>query len=192
MGSLERTSWLGVNVVKCPFDLWLYQEYIVSARPDVIIETGTYMGGSAMFMASICDMIGHGRIYTIDKVRWAPQPYHPRITYLHGSSVLPNMVARVRDLIGNATKVLVVLDSDHTRDHVLEELRLYSPFVTPGSYVIVEDSNVNGHPVLPEFGPGPMEAINEFMLESNDFTIDRSREDRFLMTFNPSGWLRRD
>jgi len=82
----------------------------------------------------------------------------------------------------------VILDSDHSRDHVLDELRLYAPLVTSGSYVIVEDTNINGHPVLPQFGPGPMEALDEFLRESDEFSIDDQRE-KFFLTFNPRGFL---
>ncbi len=86
--------------------------------------------------------------------------------------------------------MLVILDSDHSKRHVLDELRTYSQFVGEGSYIIVEDTNVNGHPVLPEFGPGPMEAIQDFLKENKDFAVDGSKE-KFYMTFNPKGYLRR-
>ena len=84
----------------------------------------------------------------------------------------------------------MILDSDHSRDHVLDELRLYSRFVTPGGYLVVEDTNVNGHPVFPEHGPGPMEAVEEFLAESDEFEIDLARE-KFFLTFNPRGFLRK-
>jgi hypothetical protein len=86
---------------------------------------------------------------------------------------------------------MVLLDDDHTRDHVLEELRAYQRFVTPGSYLIVEDTNINNHPVFPEFGPGPMEAVETFLRESNEFAVDRSRE-KFFLSFNPGGFLRKN
>ena len=89
-----------------------------------------------------------------------------------------------------AGTVLVVLDSDHSRDHVLAEPRAYAPLVTPGSYLVVEDTNINGHPVYEAFGPGPMEAVQDFLKERDDFEADRSRE-KFLLTFNPRGWLRK-
>jgi cephalosporin hydroxylase len=85
---------------------------------------------------------------------------------------------------------LVILDSNHERDHVLEELRIYTPLVTPGSFVIVEDTNVNGHPVSPDFGPGPMEAVREFLRSSDDFSVDWRRE-KFFLTFNPGGYFQR-
>ena len=85
---------------------------------------------------------------------------------------------------------MVVLDSDHSRDHVLQELELYAPLVTPGCYLVVEDTNVNGHPVSPGFGPGPMEAVTEFLGTTDDFEVDRGRE-KLMLTFNPSGYLRR-
>lgn len=88
--------------------------------------------------------------------------------------------------------MLVILDSDHSKKHVLDEMRAYHSFVTPGSYMIVEDTNKHGYHLaggLPE--GGPMEALEEFMLENDDFEVDTSREDKFLMTFNPNGWLRR-
>ena len=85
---------------------------------------------------------------------------------------------------------MVILDSDHTRDHVLRELELYAPLVTPGSYLVVEDTNINGHPVAPEFGPGPMEAVEAFLETTDEFEVDRARE-KLMLTFNPSGYLRR-
>ncbi len=84
----------------------------------------------------------------------------------------------------------MILDSDHRREHVLRELELYSRFVTPGCYLVVEDTNINGHPVAPTFGPGPMEAVRDFLASTDDFEVDHSRE-KLLLTFNPSGYLRR-
>jgi cephalosporin hydroxylase len=97
-------------------------------------------------------------------------------------------VEDVRRRAAGKRSVLVVLDSDHKRDHVLDEMRAYNALVTPGSYMIIEDSNVNGHPVWPRHGPGPMEAIAEFMQENSEFVIDKKAE-KFLFTFNPNGYL---
>ena len=85
---------------------------------------------------------------------------------------------------------MVILDSDHNRDHVLKEMELYSPLVTRGSYLVVEDTNINGNPVLADFGPGPAEAVREFLQHHNEFEVDRNME-KFYMTFSPGGYLRR-
>lgn len=86
--------------------------------------------------------------------------------------------------------VMVILDSDHRKDHVLKELRAYSQYVTVDSYLIVEDTNINGHPVYPDYGPGPMEAVEESLKEDDRFAVDRTKE-KLLLTFNPGGYLRR-
>ncbi len=184
------TRWLGVRTDKCPLDLWIYQEVLHELRPDLIIESGTAFGGSALYFASMCDLLDHGRVLTIDVQPQEGRPTHPRIEYYAGSSVAPETVEHARHAAEGAETVLVVLDSDHRKEHVLEELRLYAPLVTPGSYLVVEDTILNGHPVSPEFGPGPMEATEEFVRDNPDFTSDRRREKLYL-TFNPKGYLRR-
>jgi len=192
--TFNDTRWLGVAAQKYPADLWVYQEIICELRPDVIVETGTNWGGSALFMASICELLGHGRIVTVDISDMAPsratRPQHDRIVYLTGSSTSADVVAEVRRIVEGAETVMVILDSDHTRDHVVTELKIYSEFVTPGSYVIVEDTNVNGHPVFPAHGPGPMEAVDLFLKESRSFAPDRGRE-KHLVTASPKGFLKR-
>jgi len=101
-----------------------------------------------------------------------------------------SIIAGLREQITDRDRVMVILDSDHSRDHVLAELRAYSHVVTAGDYLIVEHTSVNGHPVFADFGLGPMEALDEFLAEKNDFDIDASRE-KLLLTFNPRGFLRR-
>jgi cephalosporin hydroxylase len=140
-------------------------------------------------MATILDQIGHGRVITVDIEMVSDPPEHPRLSYLTGSSVDPQIVAQVRDFVGNE-RAMVVLDSDHAAPHVYEEMRAYSPLVQVGDYLIVEDTNVNGHPVWPDFGPGPMEAVDRFLSESDEFVID-GRCERFMMTLSPRGYLRR-
>lgn len=181
---------MGVPALKCPFDLWVYQEIISELRPNLIIESGTYLGGSALFMASICDQLGHGHVFSMDKTMIEGRPEHPRICYWHGSSVDPETLQAVESLVASGDPVMVVLDSDHHKDHVLREIQIYSRFVSLGSYLIVEDTNINGHPVWPDFGPGPMEAVDEFMKNTDQFILDRSRE-KFYLTFNPGGYLKR-
>jgi cephalosporin hydroxylase len=182
-------SWLGTPVQKLPLDLWIYQEILHGRRPDVVVETGTMHGGSALFLASICQLLDHGRVITIDLTTDPSRPRHPRISYLEGrSSVDPALLRDLRRTLRPDDRVMVILDSDHSRDHVLAELRAYAPLVTPGQYLIVEDTNVNGHPVLPDFGPGPMEALPEFLAQQDDFAVD-DRCERLFVTFNPRGFL---
>lgn len=188
----ERTRWSDVIVSKNPMDLVVLQEIIWDTRPDIIIETGTFYGGSALFMAQTLDKIGHGYVLTIDIKREPCFPNHHRIVYAHGASTDPEIIELVKDRT-QKPRVMVILDSDHSKENVLKELEIYAPLVTPGQYLIVEDTNVNGHPVLPEHGPGPMEAVEEWRHRGEtwkDFEIDRERE-KFMFTFNPGGYLRR-
>lgn len=185
-----QTFWLGVPTQKCPLDLWIYQEILAEKRPDLIIETGTAAGGSALYLASIGDQLGSGHVVTIDVEARDDRPRHPRITYLTGSSTDPEVLSAAAALRRPGGSVMVVLDSDHSAGHVLAELDWYAPLVTRGQYLIVEDTNVNGHPVLHNFGPGPMEAVEEFLHRTADFEIDLERE-KLRMTFNPRGYLRR-
>jgi cephalosporin hydroxylase len=185
------SHWLGTPTLKLPLDMWVYQEIVSEVRPALVIETGTYRGGSALFLATVMDRLGTGRVLSIDVERWSPLPEHPRVEYVLGSSVASDVAERARAAAGGADgPVLVILDSVHTREHVLAELDLYADLVTPGSYCIVEDTNVNGHPILPAWGPGPTEAVEAFLARRDDFARDRRRE-RFMLTMNPGGYLRR-
>lgn len=184
------TTWLGAPILKNPFDIWIYQELIYRVRPDLIIECGTFEGGSAYYYAQLCELLGHGRVITIDTQPKASRPTHPRLTYYLGSSTADATLEYLRSQIAPDDVVLVNLDSDHSRDHVLAEMRIYSKLVSLGSYLIVEDSNLHGHPVRPLHGPGPLEAIRQFLKENPAFEIDRGCEKHYL-TFNPEGYLRR-
>jgi cephalosporin hydroxylase len=184
-----EATWLGAQALKNPLDLWVYQEIMVETRPELIVETGTYRGGSAFFLASICDLLGEGEIVSIDiePVR-DDYPTHPRITYLGGrSSTDPAVVAEVRGR-AEGKRTLVVLDSDHSQAHVEAELGAYADLVPVGGYLIVEDSNIGQ--IRQDLLPGPLEAIDTFLSGTKAFEIDRDRE-KFLITFNPSGYLRR-
>ena len=185
--SYKKTFWMGTLTMKCPLDLWIYQEIIFQTRPDMIVECGTAEGGSALYLASILDLVNKGRVITID-IKRVKVPRHKRITYLVGSTVSDEIVEKVKSFIKKGDKVMVILDSDHHKDHVLKELRIYSDIVTKGNYLIVEDTNLNGNPVVPAFGPGPKEAVEEFLKSNKNFIIDKSRE-KFYLTFNPSGYL---
>lgn len=185
-----NTHWLGASVLKGPADLWMYQEVIYDTKPDILIEAGTYKGGSAYYFASIFDLMNHGRVVTIDIIDFPERPKHDRITFLLGSSTSEPILKSVREAIKPGERVMVVLDSDHHKAHVLNELRLYSGFVTVGNYLVVEDTNINGHPVYPSFGPGPGEAVEEFLRENHHFVPDKSRE-RSGISYYPNGWLKR-
>jgi cephalosporin hydroxylase len=183
-------GWLGHVAQKCPLDMWVYQEILVETTPDLIIECGTCLGGSTLFLASICELLGRGRVISIDIADQAGRPEHARIQYVKGNSAGPDVVAKIKRTIGPNERVMVILDSDHSCAHVLAELAAWADVVTSGCYLIVEDSLVNGHPVAHDFGPGPMEALASFLQSRSDFVVDAARE-RFLLTLNPSGFLRR-
>jgi cephalosporin hydroxylase len=187
----RNTHWLGTPLLKCPLDLWVYQELIAAHRPDLIVETGTNRAGSALYMAALCDLVGHGEIVTIDIAEVVPPPpAHERITYVTASSTAPQTLEDVRRRAAGLEQVWVILDSDHSAAHVRAELDLYADVVTPGGYLIVEDTNVNGHPSAPEHGPGPTEAVREWLAGDPPFDADPSCE-RFLVTLNPGGFYRR-
>jgi cephalosporin hydroxylase len=188
-----NTSFLGVPIQKCVSDLWIYQEIITQRVPDLIIECGTANGGSALYLASLCDLVDNGEVLSIDIERKQGMPgipEHKRITYLTGSSTSEGIISTIEASVTGTDRVMVILDSDHKKNHVLDELRSYQHFVTKNDYMIVEDTNINGHPVRSDFGPGPMEALDAFLRESADFIIDRDKE-KFLVTFNPRGYLKK-
>lgn len=188
----KRTHWMGVKIQKLPLDLWTLQEIIFDTRPDFLVETGTRFGGSALFFAHLFDVLGNGRVLTIDVEPELIDPRalaHPRVSLLEGSSVDHDIVASVREATAGS-RVMVTLDSDHTMDHVLRELDALAPLVTPGCYLVVEDTNLNGNPINPGFGPGPAEALAEWLPRNPDFEVDLKAE-RFMATFFPGGFLRR-
>jgi cephalosporin hydroxylase len=183
----DKTQWLGVPIQQCPLDLQVYQRILYETRPDVLVETGTFHGGSAYFFASMFDLIGNGRVVTIDIVAFPGRPHHPRITYLTGSSESPEIVEQVRKLIGPNEKVMVLLDSAHQKDHVMKELELFSPLVTKGDYLLVHDT---GGPVRPFPGPESGEALHEFLRHHSEFAVDTSCEN-YGVTLLPGGFLKR-
>jgi cephalosporin hydroxylase len=188
----QRTKWLGVPLFKMPSDLLNLTEVIGLVKPHLIIESGTAAGGSALFMATYLDAVGTGKVLTID-IRGVDRNYpaHPRISYLGGKSSLDEGVLKevqtYVDFYG--APVMVILDSDHAQAHVAKELLAYADFVSPGSYLVVEDTNVNGHPVLKEHGPGPFEALEEWLPDHPEFKLD-SRVAAYQL-FSQHSWLRR-
>lgn len=188
----QEAFFLGIKTLKCPFDLWVYQEIVFETKPDLIIETGTYCGGSALYFASLMDLVGgDGQVVTIDIEHQPNLPSHPRLEYIQGSSTNPDILATIRNRASACDRVMVVLDSDHSAKHVLAELNALAELVTPGCYLVVEDGNLNGHPVLRRFGPGPTEALREFLRTNTDFEVDFDREKRHMISFNPGGYLRK-
>lgn len=186
----EQTKWMGYPVLKTPADLWNYQEILHEIKPDLVIETGTYASGTTLFLAHVMDIIGKGAVVSIDIKELPLRARHPRISYLSGSSADPGVAEAAARHLEPGASCVVILDADHSKEHVIKEMDLFSPLVTIGSYMIVEDSNVNGHPVYPSFGPGPFEAIEHFLGKNSSFEADKSRE-KFLVSWNPQGYLRR-
>ena len=188
-GGTISLSWFGHLLLKCPMDLWIYQELLVEHRPDFVIETGTHEGGSALFFAMMLDHLENGEVFSIDLIGAPRRPVHPRIPYITGSSIDPAVVADVKERVAGR-RAMVILDSNHRADHVFAEIEAYRSLVQVDDYLVVEDTNINGHPAFPGFGPGPMEAVERFLAANDEFAID-PRCERFLMTLNPNGYLRR-
>jgi cephalosporin hydroxylase len=190
-----NTRWLGVPSQQAPTDNWSMQEIIAEIRPDYIIETGTANGGTSLFYAAVLSYVNpEGKVITVDVEQHVENAsklpiWKQRVEMIVGSSVDPKVTDHIAQQV-SGKKVLVTLDSLHTHDHVLQEMEIYSKLVTPGSYLVVQDTNINGHPVHPGSGPGPMEAVQDFMKTHDNFVVDRSRE-KFLLTFYPKGWLKR-
>lgn len=187
-GSMDL-AWFGYRTMKSPMDMWTYQEILADTKPDLVVECGTAYGGSSLYLASLFDLLGRGDVVTIDIEARPGQPNHPRISRLIGSSVDPEILAEVRRRAAGR-RTMVILDSDHSAAHVGAELEAYRGLVSPGCYLIVDDTDVNGHPVVPDHGPGPMEAVDAFLPTAPEFVVDRDRE-RFMLTLNPRGYLRR-
>jgi cephalosporin hydroxylase len=192
---LYSTTWLGVPSEQTPTDNWSMQEIITEVQPDFIIETGTANGGTTLFYATVLSYVNPGgKVITVDvephvnKASKLPI-WKERVEVIVGSSVDPKVADHIAQEV-SGRKVLVTLDSLHTHDHVLREMEIYSKLVAPGSYLVVQDTNVNGHPVSPGWGPGPMEAVEDFMKTHDEFVPDRTRE-KFLLTHYPKGWLKR-
>lgn len=190
------TGYFGTKLWKMPSDLWLYQELIWEVRPELIIETGTAFGGSALYLAHLLDQIGHGRVLSIDlQPPLKTYPRHPRISYLGGYSSTHLVAVKAAGLaaieaVSGKGAVMVILDSDHSQKHVLQELKCYASLVTPSSYLVVEDTNVNGHPVFPEHGPGPQEALDAWLPAHPEYVVDERLPARML--FSMHTWLRRE
>jgi len=191
----NNTRWMGIPAQQSPCDLWSIQEIITEVKPDFVIETGTYKGGGSLFLATVLrNVTATGKVITVDIERQIDPAakmslFQEAVEFIEGDSVSAEVIARIADRV-KGSRVLVMLDSDHHKEHVLKELRLYSQLVSPGSYLIVHDTSHNGHPLKTGYGKGPMEAVEDFLAEDKNFVSDRTRE-KFLMTFLPKGFLKR-
>jgi cephalosporin hydroxylase len=191
-GNFERVMWLGKPIWQNVTDAWLLQESIIQDDVDFIVECGTNRGGSAYYMASIFDLIGRGKVLTIDVERLTSIE-HPRVEFLIGSSIDPSVVQSVRERI-EAVKpnhVLVILDSDHSRAHVEREMQLYAEFVNVGDYMHVQDGCIDQLWLFRRARPGPLRAIESFLSKDTRFVVDGERSKRYLVGHSPKGWLRR-
>jgi cephalosporin hydroxylase len=191
----QHTTWMGVPLWKSVSDMWNYQEILWTLRPSVVVEFGTFRGGSALFFAHILRQTG-GR-FTVLSVDITHKYLHPDVAadpdvvLVESSSTAPRVAEKIAGLRAEfAGPVFAILDSDHSRDHVLAEMKLLRPLLAAGDYLVVEDSNVNGHPVLPGFGAGPFEAIEAYEAQfPDDYVHDREREMKFGWTFATNGFL---
>lgn len=191
----NQMSWLGVKVMKSPADMWNYQEILVELQPKLIVEFGSRFGGSALFFSYILQQLGYPyKVFSVDieqshLAERAKQD--PNIEFMLGSSTAPEVSHRIRELsIEYPGSIFAILDSDHRQQHVFQEMLLLRPILKLGDRLIVEDSNVNGHPVFPSFGAGPYEAIQEyFNLYPHDYKRDIVREQKFGFTFATGGFL---
>jgi cephalosporin hydroxylase len=196
-------SWMGRPIIQYPQDIVIMQEILWSVKPDLVIETGIAHGGSIIFYASILELIGKGEVLGIDieireRNRQAIEkhPMYKRITMIEGDSVSGVILDQAREKVKGKRKVLVCLDSNHTHDHVLNEMKSYSPFVTKGSYLIVFDTIIEDLPndFYPDRpwskGNNPKTAVRDFLKMNDRFTIDQFIESKLLVTVAPGGYLR--
>jgi cephalosporin hydroxylase len=186
-----KCTWLGQPILQNTLDLWTIQETIFTVSPALLIECGTYQGGSAYFYACLFDLMGVGQVLTID-IEKRHNLSHPRIEFLQGSSVSDAVAATARErALAGPGPVMVILDSDHSESHVFRELETYSPLVTPGSFLLVQDGVVDTLPRFRSSRPGPLPAIERFLQGHPEFEVDKERCERFIITHHPRGWLRR-
>ncbi|MDQ7026702.1 MAG: cephalosporin hydroxylase family protein [Anaerolineae bacterium] len=198
-------TWMGIPIIQYPQDMVAMQEIIWDVKPDLIIETGVARGGSIIFYASMLEMMGlEGDVIGIDidirphnRDAIETHPLFKRIILLEGSSTDAAMIEQIRDIAKDRKRILVALDSNHTHEHVLEELRLYAPFVTEGSYLVAFDTVIHDMPPeLSENRPwsperNPKTAVFEFLKSTDDFEIDSSITKKTVFTVAPDGYLRR-
>lgn len=200
---IHQTNWFGEPILNLPQDMFALQEIIFRTRPEFILEIGAAWGGSLLFYATLMEVLGGEKIVAVDT--YVPDDLRQRIggfgamsdriVWVVGFSTAAATLQRIGEIVGGSRRVLVVLDSDHSREHVLQELRLYSPLVGKGHYLvccdtIVEDIPPQAHRPRP-WGPGnnPRTALDQFLQENDRFEIDRTVDQKLLFTCNPGGYL---
>jgi cephalosporin hydroxylase len=197
-------TWFGRPIIQLPDDIVTMQELILAVKPELVIETGVAHGGSLVLAASMLELLGGARMAVGIDIEIRPHnriaiEHHPlssRIRLIEGSSVSEEVVACVREMARGLGSVMVILDSNHTHDHVARELQLYSPLVTRDSYLVVFDTAIDDAPAdaFPDrpWGPGnnPKTAVNEFLETNGRFRIDHEIENRLLFSSAPGGYLK--
>jgi len=191
---LKDTTWMGVPMLKSPLDSWIYQELLYRLRPEVVVEIGSWAGGSTLYFAHLLDLLGQGQIVSVDSSRAEYRVEHDRIVEVTGDSADPVVVDEVARR-SRGRRTLVVHDGDHSRAAVLRDLRAYADIVSVGSYFVVEDGIVDHFPVgsalhPAKLGDGPLRAIEDFLRDDDRFEVDAACE-RYGITWNPNGYLRR-
>lgn len=197
-------TWMGRPIIQFPQDIVALQEIIWRVKPQLVIETGIAHGGSLIFSASILEMIGgDGKVIGIDvdirehnRIEIENHPMFKRISLLQGSSTDSTIVSKVKEIAKDKSPILIILDSNHTHEHVLNELQLYAPFVTKDSYLVVFDTIIEDMPedFFPDrpWGKGnnPRTAVWEFLKNNDRFEIDKAVENKLLITVAPDGYLK--
>lgn len=197
-------TWMGRPIIQYPQDMIAMQEIIWDIKPDLIIETGIAHGGSIIYYASILELIGKGEVLGIDidirahnRAEIESHPMSKRITMLEGSAISQEIIEKIKPFVEGKKTVMVCLDSNHTHDHVLAELQLYSPFVTVGSYLVAFDTIVEDLPAdlyadRPwSVGDNPKTAVWEFLKGNDDFVINNEIDNKLLVSVAPGGYLKR-
>ncbi len=191
----QGMRWLGVPIQKLPFDLWNYQEILAELRPSLVIEFGSCFGGSALYFSHLLRSIGQPyRVLSVDVDHsriFERARRDENIEFRQSSSADPKVAEAIAEWRKKLPgPIFAILDSDHTKRHVLAEMELLRPLLRKGDYMVVEDGYINGHPLLPGWGKGPFEAVEEYMrLHPEDYSFDREKENRFGFTFAPNGYL---
>lgn len=201
---IHQTNWFGEPILQLPQDMFALQEIIFNTRPEFIIEAGVAWGGSLIFYSTLMEVLGGRKIIGIDifipddlrERIGALGKISERIIWLNGSSIEETIVEQVKEIIGNSKRVLVILDSNHTHDHVLKELLLYSPLVGKGYYLVCGDTIIDSMPEQKhrprDWGRGnnPKTALFQFLQENDRFEVDKLIENKMLLTCNPGGYLK--